>query len=167
MTNPDSEQFDPASCSSVIEALYISPGHNYFGRHGKSAGTHPIVPVDEIYCVAGRGIEGDRFCDFKDDYKGQITFFSKEVYSDLCKILGVHDKDYSVFRRNVITSGEDLDALIGRDFEMQGVCFRGVAECKPCYWMNTAFGPGAEEALRGRGGLRARILTSGWLRKTG
>lgn len=41
--------------------------------------------------------------------------------------------------------------------------FQGMAECIPCYWMDTALGPGAEKALRGRGRLRARILSSGIL----
>jgi MOSC domain-containing protein YiiM len=39
-----------------------------------------------------------------------------------------------------------------------------MAECKPCYWMDEAIAPGAEALLQGRGGLRARILTSGTLR---
>jgi hypothetical protein len=47
---------------------------------------------------------------------------------------------------------------------LQGVHFFGVEEAKPCYWMNSAFGPGAEAALRDRGGLRARILSNGFLR---
>jgi MOSC domain-containing protein YiiM len=60
-----------------------------------------------------------------------------------------------------------LNALIGRQFEIQGVRFEGVCEAKPCHWMNTALGAGAEEWLRGRGGLRARILTDGVLRREG
>jgi MOSC domain-containing protein YiiM len=58
----------------------------------------------------------------------------------------------------------DLNELIGKQFELQGVQFEGVCECRPCHWMNTAIGPGAEDALRGFGGLRARILTGGILR---
>ena len=57
-----------------IRHLFISPGHNYFGHHGQPAGRHPIIEVPEIECVAGRGVRGDRFFDFKEDYKGQITF---------------------------------------------------------------------------------------------
>ena len=68
-----------------------------------------------------------------------------------------------IFRRNAVTRGLNLDALIGQEFELQGVTFAGTAECKPCYWMNQAFASGAEAAMQGRGGLRARILTSGWL----
>jgi MOSC domain-containing protein YiiM len=118
----------------------------------------------EIQCLAGRGVEGDRFLDFKPDYKGQITFFSEEVYLSLCEALGVRDKSPAVLRRNVLTSGADLNDLIGREFEIQGVLFAGAAEASPCYWMDHAFHPGAETFLKGRGGLRARIVKGGVLR---
>jgi MOSC domain-containing protein YiiM len=147
-----------------IEHLYISPGHNFFGHHGRPAGEHPAIEVPEIHCLAGRGIEGDRFLDFKTDYKGQITFFSAEIYDELCARFGVGDRPPSAFRRNVITRGVDLNSLIGREFTIQGVRFYGMAECSPCAWQDGAFAPGTEAALRGRGGLRAKILTDGVLR---
>ena len=53
---------------------------------------------------------------------------------------------------------------IGREFEIQGVRFLGTGECSPCHWQNEAFAPGAEDALQGRGGLRAKILSDGMLR---
>lgn len=112
-------------------------------------------------------MEGDRFLDFKANYKGQVTFFSAEVYEELCGLLDVWDRPPSVFRRNVITSGIDLNTLIERDFEIQGVRFHGTGECTPCYWMDRAFGAGAEARLQGRGGLRAKILSDGWLRLPG
>jgi MOSC domain-containing protein YiiM len=46
---------------------------------------------------------------------------------------------------------------------VQGVRFLGTEEAKPCYWMESAFGVGAEAAMKGRGGLRARVLHDGWL----
>ena len=147
--------------------LYISPGHNFRGHHGRPAGTHLVQEMDAIRCVAGRGIEGDRYFDHKPDFKGQITFFADEVYRELCEQLDQRNKLPSVFRRNVITRGVDLDSLIGREFEVQGVRFFGVESCKPCYWMDQSFCPGAEAALEGRGGLRARILNDGVLRVTG
>jgi len=114
--------------------------------------------------VAGRGLRGDRYFDHKENYKGQITFFAWEIYHAICHALGSKDKDPSAFRRNVITEGVDLNGLIGTEFEIQGVRFRGTEECKPCYWMETAFAPGAENFLKGRGGLRALILSDGSLR---
>lgn len=148
---------------AAIRHLYISPGHNFFGHHGRKAGRSPITEVAEIECVAGRGIRGDRFFDYRENYKGQITFFAIEVYASLCEVLSVSDRPPSVFRRNVITEGTDLNALIGEEFVIRGIRFRGTEECKPCYWMDQAFAPGTEEFLRGRGGLRAVILSDGRL----
>jgi MOSC domain-containing protein YiiM len=145
--------------------LFISPGHNYFGHHEQPAGEHPIIEVDQVECVAGRGLRGDRFFDFKEDYKGQITFFSMEVFEALRRDLNLPHAQPSATRRNVFVRGVDLNRLVGAEFEIQGARFAGGAECSPCYWMNSALGPGAEDWLKGRGGLRARILTDGVLRR--
>jgi MOSC domain-containing protein YiiM len=147
-----------------IRHLYISPGHNFYGHNGRPPGDHPTVEVAEIECVAGRGIKGDRFFDYKENYKGQATFFSAEVFDEVCGQAGVSGKVPGVTRRNIVTSGVDLNSLVGKHFEVQGVTFEGVAECTPCHWMNEAIAPGAEKLLQGRGGLRARILTDGKLR---
>ena len=145
--------------------LFISPGHNFFGHHGQPAGQYPIVELNEIECVAGRGLRGDRFFDFKENYKGQITFFSMDVFDALGRELNLPNAQPSATRRNVFIRNVDLNTLIGSQFDIQGVQFKGVAECSPCYWMNSALGPGAEGWLQGRGGLRARILTDGILRR--
>ncbi len=149
-----------------IVRLYTSADHNFIGHHGKPPGEHPMIAVDSIDCVAGQGIRGDRFFGYKDGYIGQITFFSLEIHHGLCRQLGVEsdEKSPSVYRRNAITSGVDLNSLIGQDFEIQGIRFHGTEECSPCYWMNHAFGKGAEAALKGNGGLRAHILSDGELR---
>lgn len=148
-----------------LEHLFISPGHNFFGHHDKPAGEHPISKVEQLECVAGRGIRGDRFFDFMENYKGQITFFSMEVLEALRSELQLPDAQPQATRRNAFVRGADLPSLIGKDFEVQGVCFTGIEESRPCHWMNSALGPGAEEWLRGRAGLRCRILTDGILRK--
>ena len=143
--------------------LYLSPGHNFFGHHGQPAGTNRIEEKTSIRCVAGKGIEGDRFFGHKEDYKGQITFLAVEVFEGLCRDLGVSAQPPSVLRRNVVVRGLDLNGLIGKKFTLQGVRFEGTAECSPCYWMDQAVGPGAEAWLKGRGGLRARVLSDGVL----
>ena len=123
-----------------------------------------MIEVPVIECDADRGIRGDRYFDFKDDYKGQITFFSLEVFNELCGALQIRDSSPVVARRNVITRRVDLNQLIGKEFEIQGVRFHGMEECRPCYWMDQAIAPGAHEFLKGRGGLRAKILCGGQLR---
>lgn len=125
-----------------------------------------MIEVPVIECVAGRGIRGDRYFDFKDDYKGQITFFSLDVFDELCAALALHDCSPSAARRNVVTRGVDLNKLIGGEFEVQGVRLYGTEESAPCYWMDRAFAPGAKDFLKGNGGLRARILSDGTLRST-
>jgi len=138
--------------------LYISPGHNFVGHHGREPDTHPAIEVPMIECI-----RVDLYFDFKDDYKGQITFFSLEVFDELCSRLELHDCSPALVRRNVMTRDVDLNELIDEDFEIQGVHFHGTQECRPCYWMDQAIAPDAEEFLKGRGGLRARMLTSGKL----
>ncbi len=149
----------------IVRQLFVSPEHNFFGHHGQPAGQTPIIEVDEVQCVAGRGIRGDRFFDYREDYKGQITFFSAEVLEALRRELNLPQAQPGATRRNVFVEGIDLNRLIGCRFEIQDVLFEGVEECRPCHWMNSALGPGAEEWMQGRGGLRARILTDGVLRR--
>jgi MOSC domain-containing protein YiiM len=148
-----------------IRHIYISPGHNYFGHHEKPPGRHPIEEVATVECVAGQGLVGDRFFGFKSNYKGQITFFEWAVFEELRKLHNKPNASPAHLRRNVIVDGADLDALIGKQFTLQGVEFEGAEECRPCYWMDQAIGAGAEDWLRGRGGLRCRILTDGNLRR--
>lgn len=152
------------SDSARIEHIYVSAGHNYFGHAGREPDQHPAVDLAEAVCVAGAGIEGDRFFRDEGNHKGQVTFFAMEVFEEVRRRVGAPDCPPEAVRRNVFTRGLDLDALIGRHFSIQGVDFEGVEECRPCYWMDGAVGPGAEELMRGRGGLRARILRGGVLR---
>ena len=146
--------------------LYISPEHTYVGHYGGPAGTTPIVEVNEMECVAGSGIRGDRYFDYKPDFKGQITFFEIETHRRICARFGIVDKGPDVYRRNVIVEAQDLNQLIGKQFELQGLRFFGTEEAKPCFWMNEAVAAGALDALAGRGGLRAKIITGGMLRPT-
>lgn len=145
--------------------IFISPGHNFVGHHGQPPGEHPILEVDSAECVAGRGLRGDRYFDHKPDYKGQITFFAMEVLDALRRELPMPDAQPQATRRNVFTRGVDLNTLIGLEFEIQGIRFAGMAECSPCHWMDTAVGAGAARFLKDRGGLRARVLTDGVLRR--
>lgn len=148
----------------TVAHLYHSPEHVYFGHYGRPAGTVPMTSASRVRLLAGRGVEGDRFT--KDvGAKGQITFFALEAWERLCRELGRHDRLPDVFRRNVIVRGIDLNTLVGRDFEVQGNRFHGVEYCKPCFWMDQAFAPGALALLTAwkAGGLRASVLSDGWL----
>lgn len=148
-----------------IRHIFISPGHNFFGRHGQPAGKHPIEEVERVECVAGRGLRGDRFFDFKENYKGQLTLFSWEIFDRLRREVGPAESSPARLRRNVVVEGLAFESLIGRRFSLQGVELEGVEECRPCYWMDQAIAAGAEAWLKGRGGLRCRILSDGWLQR--
>jgi len=148
-----------------VTHLYISPGHDFFGRHGKGRLENEIVDCEEIELVAGKGIVDDRFFDYKEDYKGQITFFDGAVWDAVKTEFSLKDLPASRFRRNVIIRGVDVNELIGKEFSLGGLHFSGSEESKPCYWMDQACAPGVEEFLKGRGGLRCRILAGGTLKK--
>lgn len=149
----------------ILRHIFLSSGHNFVGRHGLEPETHAILSLDRVECVAGRGLRGDRFFDHKPGFKGQVTLFSADVFRKLCDCQRTPALCPSSLRRNLIVEHNDLNTLIGQEFSLQGVLLRGTEECRPCYWMNQAIGPGAEDWLRGRGGLRCHILTDGWLER--
>ena len=147
----------------IIRQIFISPEHNFVGHYGREPGNSPLIEMDRIECTAGKGLLGDRYFNHREDYKGQITFFSVEVFEKLCANFGINDKPAGVLRRNLIVSDVDLLSLLDCDFEIQGVKFRGTQHCAPCEWMDVAFAPGAKEFLKDNAGLRAKILTDGSL----
>ncbi len=114
-------------------------------------------------CRAGFGLEGDRFYGYRPDYKGQVTFFTWETLLAARENFGLPALAPSVFRRNVVVEGIDLDQLLARRFTLGGVEFEGTGEARPCHWMNAVVAPGAEDWLMGRGGLRAKVRTDGKL----
>jgi hypothetical protein len=156
----------PTVVNAVLHGLFLSPGHNFFGHHGGPAGDHPTIEVETLDLVAGRGVRGDRFFDYAPDYKGQITFFSLEVFDALRRELDLKDARPEQARRNVLISGVELNRLVNVIFILQGIRFMGTEECRPCYWMDGAVGAGANAWMRGHGGLRARILSDGILRRS-
>jgi FdhD protein len=147
-----------------IHDIWISPGHDFKGRHGLGRENHGTTRVGEAVCVAGMGIAGDRYHGKNPGSKTQVTLLSLAVMEEMCHSLGIERLDYALLRRNVLVSGVDLNGLIGKRFSIGEVEFEGVEECKPCYWMDEAVAPGANAFLVGRGGLRCRILAGGTLR---
>lgn len=151
---------------AVLEEIWISPGNDFRGHHGGPRGDHGIIALEEVECVAGMGLKGDRYFGYKPDFKGQVTFFDSEVVDAVRREFHKRDLTSAEFRRNLIVRGVRLGDWIGRRFRFQGVEFEGSEECKPCYWMDEAVAPGTEDFLKAscRGGLRARILSDGVLK---
>lgn len=146
-----------------VKAIYISGGHDFYGRHGKGRLENGIKSVQTVECIAGMGLAGDRFFGYKENFKGQITFFSDAVFEEIKRDFNLPDLESWVFRRNVLISGFDINEWIGKRFSLQGIEFEGSEEASPCYWMNEAVAEGVEQTLKGNGGVRARILNDGVL----
>ena len=147
--------------SSVeIVALFISEGHDFKGRHGLGRSHHEVSSQEKVECITGKGIRGDRYFGFKDNYKAQVTFFDETVHESVqTQFNSDHTPD--VYRRNVLMRGLNLNTLIGKSFKLGEVEFEGVQECTPCYWMDETVAPGTEKFLMGQGGLRTRVLSDG------
>ncbi len=146
--------------------IWLSEGNDFRGRHGMDRLHHGARRVTDAECVAGMGLRGDRYFGYKSDYKGQVTFFDAATVAAVRERFALPDLSTAEFRRNLIVRGANLAQWVGKRFRFQGIEFEGSEECRPCHWMDTAAAPGAEEFLKldFRGGLRARILTTGTLR---
>lgn len=150
----------------LIHELFTSPGHNYFGHHGQEPGTHEFMSHESVELIAGKGIPGDRFFGWKEDYKGQVTFIDRDTVDVVRQHAENADLESSAFRRNVVISGVDLNKLVGKIFRIGDALLEGTQKCAPCYWMDDACGKkGTEKVMFNRGGLRCRILESGVIRR--
>ena len=119
--------------------------------------SHPRVEV-----VPGAGILGDRYATGRGHWSDprwpdqELTFVAAEVADEL-------SIDARLLRRNVVTRGVDLEALIGVTFRLGGAVLCGVRRCDPCRYLDSLTRPGIARALGAHGGLRARILLGGSL----
>jgi hypothetical protein len=136
----------------AVAALAIAP-----------TATAAMTLVDEATAVAGRGLVGDRY------ERAAGTFSAPHatglaltlVAGETLDALGLTAADA---RRNVVTRGVDLDALIGRRFRVGEVECVGRRRCEPCAHLQRISKPGILRALVHRGGLRADVLAGGAIR---
>lgn len=122
----------------------------------------PVEPREAVEAVAGKGLVGDR-------YRGGsgsrgVTLVQAEHLPVIAALAGLPDVDPAVLRRNVVVRGLPLLALKGRRFRIGDVLLEGTGPCDPCSKMETALGDGGYNAMRGHGGLCARILEGGAIR---
>ena len=155
----------PSSYPITIHHLYISPGHNYFTHAHDSPGDHPTLEPTAVEVHAGQGIVGDRFYERGPDFDGHVTFIAWEVWQELQKAISLDAQSPAALRRNIVVEGVPLNQLIGQEFAIDGVRFYGTKHCAPCRWMDVAVATGALSLLKGRGGLRAQVLSDGTLRR--
>ena len=144
--------------SVVLHHFFTSPKHNYFTRPKFEVGKAPTLLHQSLTFQARRGIEGDRF----EESLYPVTFFSLEVAEAIDKAFD-RKIDIKLYRRNITVSGINLCELIGKQFYVGNVLFEGMAHCNPCTWMNAIIAKGTYKEMKGRGGLRAKVLKGGTL----
>jgi MOSC domain-containing protein YiiM len=122
----------------------------------------PCEPVDRVRVVAGRGIEGDR--KFAGNGRAEpgddLTLIAAEALEGLEADTGIV-LSAAESRRNLLTRGIDLNALLGRRFTVGGVPCEGMKLCEPCNHLAKMTQPGVLRGLVHRGGLRANVLADG------
>ena len=93
--------------------------------------------------------------------KRQVTLIQAEHLPVIAALAGLETVAPEHLRRNVVVSGLALLALKDRRFRIEDVLLEGTGECHPCSRMEEAFGPGGYNAVRGHGGITARVLEGG------
>lgn len=130
-------------------------------------GGAPMRRVRSVRTLGLQGLEGDRYAldagHWSEHRSEPVTLIAAEALDEVSRVVGREIRP-EVARRNVVTRGVDLDALVGRSFRIGDVTLEGRRPCHPCrYVAALADIPGLEKALRGRGGLRAVLLSEGTL----
>ena len=142
---------------SKVEAIFLIPARG-------------AAPVRVAYAQAraGRGLDGDYnqrqprlFPDPKPEE--QLTLIEAEAIEHAARSGAPLAPGGS--RRNIVTRGVDLNALVGRTFQVGGATARGLEPCHPCGRLEKLSGLPVLAALRGRGGLRAELLADGEIRE--
>lgn len=146
-----------------LEAIVLRPAR------GSAA-----VIVDTVMAVSGCGLEGDRSASGRHPPGGgkrQVTLFQFEHLPLLAAWTGREAVDATVLRRNLVVSGLNLLAARGLFADQvlhlhlgDDVVLAVTGPCDPCSKMEAALGAGAYNAMRGHGGVTARVLTGGRLR---
>jgi MOSC domain-containing protein YiiM len=132
-----------------VEGIYISADHGDLPE-----------PVESVRALAGRGLEGNRY--FFDDAPAgtALTLIAAEAVEAMEREHGISIEPRES-RRNVVTRGIDVNALVGKRFRIGDVECEGVELCEPCTTLEGMTKPGVIKGLVHRGGLNADILSDG------
>jgi MOSC domain-containing protein YiiM len=122
----------------------------------------PVELREVVEAIAGTGIVGDRYAGGSG--KRGVTLMQAEHIPVVAALAGLDAIDPGTLRRNVVVGGIPLIALKGRRFRVGDALLEGTGPCDPCSKMEAALGEGAYNAMRGHGGLCARVLEGGLIR---
>jgi len=158
-----SRGLNPASPLARLMAGPIRPGRvTWIGaRPGRHA---PLEALEVVTISREAGVLGDHYSGRpRPDGKGgarQVTLIQAE---DLAAIAGYLDRQVTPFdlRRNLVVAGINLRALKDRRFQVGEVILEATGDCHPCSRMEEILGPGGYNAVRGHGGITARVISGG------
>ena len=118
--------------------------------------------VDEARLEAGRGLVGDRYARLGGER--QVTLIEAEALAAIASHLGLAEVAPDLVRRNLVTQGVNLLALKERRFRIGEAVLETSGECHPCSRMEENLGVGGYNAVRGLGGITARVISGGLIR---
>jgi hypothetical protein len=135
-----------------------------------TAAEAPMRLLEVAQARAGRGLEGDRYAAGAGTFSSRagrrpgydLTLIAAEALDEAAA--GGPALDFAGTRRNVLTRGIDVNALVGRRFRIGEVLCEGRRLCEPCVHLDRLSGPGILRPLIHRGGLRVDVLTDGEIR---
>jgi MOSC domain-containing protein YiiM len=123
----------------------------------------PILAPDSAILTTARGIAGDHY-DTRRDGPRQVTLIAMEDLAAIAAFLGLAEVAPDLVRRNLVTRGINLWVLKDRRFRVGAALLEGSGDCAPCGFMEENLGPGGYNAVRGHGGITARVLEGGEIR---
>jgi len=155
---PAPEVLNPASPLARLLDAPLRPGTvRWIGL--RPARRAPVQPVMSVALDPAQGALGDRY----DGRSGtrHLTLIQAEHLPAIAAYLGLDGLDPARLRRNVVVSGLNLLALKGQRFRLGEAVLEMTGECHPCSRMEEEFGTGGYNAVRGHGGITARVLEGG------
>ena len=114
---------------------------------------------ESVRALSAGGLEGDRYAGRSG--KRHVTLIQWEHLDVIAAYLGIDSVNPSRLRRNIGVSGLNLLALKGKRFAVGGATFEYTGECHTCSAMQREFGGGGYNAVRGHGGITARVIADG------
>jgi MOSC domain-containing protein YiiM len=120
----------------------------------------PVTPCSHAILDPVHGLVGDHYSS-KTTGSRHVTLIEREQLAAIASYLGRDEIAPDTVRRNIVISGLNLLALKQKHFQLGTALLEMTAECHPCSRMEETFGTGGYNALRGRGGITARVLRGG------